>query len=95
MHNFVLDGKLTPGGYAQLTGMAAATGLTLPDRTVLTLIQAEAQSIRWRDDGTNPTASVGMILEAGQTLVYNGEPSRIKLIQMVAGAIANVTFYTR
>lgn len=90
----VVDGFLQPAGYVQITSLSSAVGLgTLPDGVTLTLIQAESKNVRWRDDGTDPTAAVGMILEAGQTLVYTGNPSEIKLIEVAASAIVNVSFY--
>jgi hypothetical protein len=90
----VLDGYLDPGGYTQVTSLATAAGLgTIPNGVKLTLIQAEAQDIRWRDDGVNPTASVGMVLGAGQTLVYNGNPAAFKAIEVTTSAKLNVIFY--
>jgi hypothetical protein len=81
-------------GYVQLTNLTAATALTVPAGASLAIIQAEAQPIRWRDDGADPTASVGMYLSVGQELQYSGaQLSRLKLIAATAGAIANITFY--
>lgn len=83
-----------PRGYAQVTGMSAATNLpTIPARTRHVLITAEAQGVRWRDDGVAPTASVGMPLAAGQTFEYMGNTATIQFIQQVSGAILNVSYY--
>lgn len=57
------------------------------------MIQAETEPLRWRDDGVAPTASVGMLIDAGQTLVYTGNLSAIRLIAAEAGAIANIAYY--
>lgn len=83
------------GGYRQMTGITASTGLpTPPANTRRAIIQAEAQAIRWRDDGTAPTATVGMVIPAGGELRYDGaDMSAIKLIQVTTGAIANVSYY--
>ena len=82
-------------GYRQVTSTASAFGLpTPPAGTRRAVIQAEAQALRWRDDGTNPTASVGMTIPAGGELRYDGaDMSLIKLIAASAGAIANVAYY--
>jgi hypothetical protein len=89
----VIDGFLEPNGYVQITSLATSVGLgTVPGLTKLVLIQCEAQNVRWRDDGTDPTTTVGMILEVGQTLVYNGNPQEIEFIEVTAGAILNVTY---
>lgn len=81
-------------GYQQLTGISAATGLTVPTGANYALIQAEAQSIRWRDDGTNPTASVGMIITANQYIEYTGNLATFKAIEVTGGAIVNVSYYS-
>lgn len=82
-----------PFGFQQITSLSSATGLTVPMGALIALIQAETQSIRWRDDGTNPTASVGMLLSAGNTLAYTGDLSQIKIIQTTASASVNVSYY--
>lgn len=90
----VIDGFVEPAGYTQITSVSSAVSLgTIPDGTKLTLIQAESQNVRWRDDGTNPTTTVGMLLQAGQTLVYNGNPARVRVIETTASASVNVSFY--
>lgn len=92
------------GGYAQYTTTGSAFGLaTTPDagvavaaaspRAQTALLHAEAQNVRWRDDGTNPTTAVGMILYAGQVMLYDGDLTKIKFIAATAGAILNVSYY--
>lgn len=93
MSAYVLDGRLVPAGYQQLTILGSASALTVPAGTKLTMIQAEAQAVRYRDDGTDPTASVGMVIAAGQTVAYNGNPSAVKIIESTAGAKVNVLYY--
>lgn len=89
-------------GYQQITSLSSATGLTVPTRDPSTganvkanfaLITAEAQNLRWRDDGVDPTSSVGMPLAAGVTLQYDGDLSRIKFIQQTSGGIVNISYY--
>lgn len=83
-----------PLGYQQITSIAAATALTVPAGASIALIQAEAQAVRWRDDGTNPTAAVGYPLAAGSELVYSGAGlSRLRFIEQVGGGILNVVYY--
>ena len=81
-------------GYVQLTNLTVATGLTIPAGTRLILIQAESQDVRWRDDGTAPTASVGMVLAAGAGISYTGgNPISLSFIESLPSAKLNVTFY--
>ena len=84
---------LIPLGYQQLTSLSSAAGLTVPANTKCALIQAESQSIRWRDDGTNPTTSVGMVLSAGESLFFTGSLSAFKAIETTASAKLNVSYY--
>jgi hypothetical protein len=88
-------GALTPKGFQQIVTatLATATALTVPSGSRIAVIQAVSQSILWRDDGTAPTATVGMTIPAGGELVYDGTLSAIKLIQSASGATANISYY--
>ena len=83
----------TNKGFQQLTGIGSATALTVPSGATLAIFTVEASNVRWRDDGTNPTASVGMLLVNGQSLIYNGELSKIKFIDVTSGAKVGVSYY--
>ncbi len=93
------QGNLLPVGYQQIptATLAAATGLTVPSsgniKARIAILQAEAQTLRWRDDGTDPTATVGMPLEVGDEFEYTGDLGKIKFIQTAAGGILNVSYY--
>lgn len=80
-------------GYQQITSLSSATGLTIPLGTTLALIVPETQNVRWRDDGTDPTASVGMPIFVGASLSYDGDLNRIKFIESTAGATLNICYY--
>ena len=88
----VTDAISTPMGYSQITSLSSAVGLNAKNGR-WALIQAVGQNVRWRDDGTDPTASVGMILYAGQTLPYYGDIKKIRLIETAASAEVNVVVY--
>lgn len=81
-------------GYEQLTSLGApAKALTVPARAKIAFIQAEAQAVRWRDDGTDPTASVGMRLVADEEMWFTGDLNAVKFIEEAAGAKLNVSYY--
>lgn len=88
-------------GYQQISSLSSATSLTVPTRDAsgnfqqptFALIIAETQGVRWRDDGTNPTASVGMPLAAGVPLQYDGDLSKIKFIEQTGSAKLNISYY--
>lgn len=86
------------GGYQQITDLSSSVGLTIPtgdDGTKMTMamITVEAQAVRWRDDLTAPTATVGMPAQVNDVLFYDGNLSRIRFIEEVAGAILNISYY--
>lgn len=80
-------------GYQQITSLSSAAGLTVPQGATLALIVPETQNVRWRDDGTNPTASVGMPIFVGASLSYDGDFNRIKFIEESASAKLNISYY--
>jgi hypothetical protein len=91
-------------GYQQITSLSSAQGLTVPAVTPnggglnakpsFALIVAEGQAVRWRDDGTAPTASVGMPLAVGVPLQYDGDLNKIKFIEQTGGAKLNISYYS-
>lgn len=80
-------------GYQQITDLSSAVGLTVPTGATRAIIAPLTKDIRWRDDGTNPTASVGMPVAAGTYLSYDGDLNRIRFIQTAASAELNIVYY--
>lgn len=82
-----------PLGYAQVTspGTFDLTA-SIPSGANLAVVILEGATARWRDDGTNPTATVGMPIPAGATLEYGGQLPRLKFF-MPSGGTLNVSFY--
>lgn len=89
-------------GYQQITSLSSSTALTVPQvdlnglacKPSIAIITAEGQSVRWRDDGVAPTASVGMPLASGVTLQYDGDLTMIRFIEQTSGAKLNITYYS-
>jgi hypothetical protein len=79
-------------GYEQITDVSAAVALK-PKDAFFAVIQAETKNIRWRDDGVDPTATVGMLLKAGDTMEYDGDLNALRLIETEASAALNVAYY--
>lgn len=86
---FRVNGSVGDGAYT-----SGGTYYKLPAAVDAVLLQAETQNIRWRDDGTDPTASVGMLLVAGDSpTIWEGDYSVLRFIEATASAKLNVTFY--
>lgn len=88
-------------GYEQITSLSSSAALTVPVvdanglsvKPTIAIITPEVAGVRWRDDGTAPTATVGMPLASGVTLQYDGDLTQIRFIQQTAGAIINISYY--
>jgi hypothetical protein len=84
-----------PLGYQQITTLSSAQTLTVPAGATMALVKAETQAVRWRDDGTNPTATVGMPLLATDPYLFVGvqQLAVIAFIEQTASAKLNISYY--
>lgn len=88
------DGQTTPKGFQQITALGAVVALTPPAGATIAVVVAETSSVRWRDDGVAPTASVGMLLAAGTYLTFTDTNlAAVQFIQTAAGAVLDVAYY--
>lgn len=71
----------------------STTTCTIPARTAWVRIDIETVSVRSRDDGTAPTASIGNLTAAGATMYYNGDLSKLQFIATANTATIDVAFY--
>lgn len=85
------DANLKPVGYAQVVGIAAAISPPVPGRILI--LHPEAQGIRIRDDGTDPSTTVGFLIPAGTIYEYKGDASKLKIIEDAASSTLNVLGY--
>lgn len=90
----VVDGTLKPLGYAQDTTISAASPLpSIPTGARIALITVTGAAARWTDDGSTPTATVGVPLAVDINFWYNGSLSAFQIIQVTTTAILNVSYY--
>jgi hypothetical protein len=94
---FVVGVNVKPAGLQQIAAATLATAQTLTapavDRANGALIQADGGALRYTDDGTTPTATVGMLISANETVEYRGDLSKLQLIRKDATASANINYY--
>lgn len=86
---------LYPQFYAQATSLDSAVGLPFTVReTSAVLLQPTGGTIRWRDDGGDPTSSFGQLLADGQSLLYDfGGIHRLSFIKASGTPVLNITYY--
>lgn len=89
-------------GYAQATSLGSATSLAaiaggaLPPGTEFAEVTVGAQAVRWRGDGTAPTAAVGMPMPVAATRFFTQQQlAGLAFIEQAAGAVLDITFYGR
>ncbi len=86
-----------PLGYCQLSVTAAVLVSTcsggIPAGSTFASIVTETAAIRWRDDGTAPTTSVGNPLAVATRLTYDGLLASLQVIAQTGTAVVNIEFY--
>ena len=92
--------NLKPAGYEAISAVSSASAaLTIPAHTQgdteaqLALLVIETQAIRWRDDGTSPTAASGTPLAAGASMLYDGDLRTIRIMSQAGTAVVHVNYY--
>lgn len=88
------EGQREPNGFQRITTLSSSIGLTPPlPGSRLAIIRTETQDIRWRDDGTNPTSTIGLLMSVGDVFLYTGDLSKFKMIETAASAVVQVSYY--
>jgi hypothetical protein len=91
----------TPGGtgvyvtsVATTISVAAASFGGVPPGATYAFLQAETANVRWRDDGSAPTAAIGNLVLFGLAgFIYSGTLPRIQFIAASGSPILDVAFY--
>lgn len=89
----IRDTALKPLGFEQITGLSVVKSLNVPANATLAVIQAESPGVRYRDDGIDPTAAVGMFIAGGTEIKCRGNLPKMRFIEGAAGAKLNVSYY--
>ena len=96
MPDITIPKSADPNGYQQLTVSSSAVAMTVPLNSNMADILVQDAGIRYRDDGTNPTSTVGTPLFQNQSMQIIGASnlSAIKFIRSGASdAIVNINYY--
>jgi hypothetical protein len=86
--------RFVPLGYQQIAVSGTAGGLTVPEGATMAVFTVDAASVRWRDDGTAPTASAGMtIRDTDAPFEYTGDLEAIEFIAVSGSPVLNISYY--
>lgn len=90
-----VDARLRTMGYQRVAvPTSSVTPLpAAPAGATMAQISIEGAAIRYRDDGVDPAADLGMPLDAGESLTYDAMMGDFRMIGRAPGAFCNVTFY--
>lgn len=90
----VAQPALIPLGYQQITLLSTSTALTVPTGATQVLVKVSGAVVRYRDDGTAPTASVGFPVDPGSVISYRVSPlSAVRFIQAAPTATLDILYY--
>lgn len=87
----VVPGRQNALGYQQIT-LSALSSLIVPAGAIIADIDAEAQNVRWTDDGSVPTSTKGKRLLADTERRFTDNLAALQFVAETAGAIINVTY---
>lgn len=84
-------------GYCQLSVTTAVLVSTcsggIPGGATRAYVTPETAAIRWRDDGTAPTTTVGYPVAIGAQLIYYGNLPTLQVIAQSGTSTVNIAFY--
>lgn len=82
-------------GYQQITATGSAQSLTVPAGATSAEICVSTAAVRWRDDATDPTTSVGMPIAAATwpCKFYTGPLQAFRFIAVSGSPVLDVSYY--
>lgn len=96
------SGPYIPLGYCQITSLGSAANLvtascstgSVPFGSIIAEICVSTASVRYRDDGTAPTTTLGMPVAAGTCYAYAISPlSKASFIAVSGSPVLDILFY--
>jgi hypothetical protein len=88
--------SLRPLGFEQITSLGSAVGFaSIPAGATVALVSVNTAPVRMRDDGTSPTASVGLRFPNGLSPYrLQGDLSKVKWIAESGSPVIDVLYYS-
>jgi len=83
-----------PEGFEHITGLAAANSPTVPKGAKYALITCTTQAVRYRDDGTDPTSTIGTFIPTDTPFWYAGNLGKLRFIEAALNATLDISYYS-
>jgi hypothetical protein len=83
-------------GYQQLTVSTAAIAPTVPKgaRIAYMRLEVAANTVRFRDDGVDPQAGTGFLVDTGVPFWFEGNLNALKFIRAAAAdGVVDIAYY--
>lgn len=84
---------LVAGASQYALASTTLTSLTVPNGATVAQICVETAGVRYRDDGTAPTSTVGMPVASGTCFQYAGPLSVVQFIAQTGAPTLDVAYY--
>lgn len=89
--------RVKPLGYEQLTVSDSAVGLaSIPAGASRAIVMVEAEPLRYREDGNDPTSSVGVLCVAATRFELESRQAILNFLAIRSGAtdsVISVNYY--
>lgn len=79
--------------YEQITGLNAVKTLSPPPGAQQAVVVCTGQAVRYRADGEDPSATVGMLIATNTEKVFRERLQSLRFIESAASAVLNVSYY--
>ena len=90
----ISESQMAPvAGNQNLTLTSTPVSLTVPAGANCAEIHFEAGTVRWTADGTTPSASAGMLQEAGTKYVTPFDPRKMKLVLASGTPLVSICYF--
>lgn len=92
-----MQSEVSPKGFEQLTVTTESVGLTIPHGTEMAIISQEGGNLRYRDDGTAPDETTGLVSSVGSMItICRNSLDRVRFYRVGdTDAVLNIAYYGR
>lgn len=90
----IKNGPYVSAGASQFAlAVTTNTTLTVPANATIAQISVETASVRYTDDGTSASTTIGHVLQAGDSFPCSGPLAALKFTAVSGSPTLNVSYY--